>query len=261
MTEEQPGAVDRATSFGAVADAYDALRPSWPATTAGWLVGDPDPGRRLQVLDLGAGTGKLTRALAGLGHDVVAVDPDAAMLARLRRALSAAGHDVQTRVGSAEAIPAQTSEFDAVTVAQAWHWFDADLAMAQCARVLRPGGVLGVAWHRRDESVTWVRRLAETVGRMGDVATRPPDAAPQPSLEFGPVDEAVFDYVLTTTPQGLRRLADTWSYVRLAPDREQKLAAVEELGRANAVQGRVVVPHRTFCYRTYSREVAHGRRG
>jgi ubiquinone/menaquinone biosynthesis C-methylase UbiE len=242
------GAPDPATSFGAFAGAYDALRPSWPASTATWLVGEP--GQGISVLDLGAGTGKLTTTLTGLGHRVIAVDPAEGMLAELTRALPG----VTARVGSAEAIPAGDSSVDAVTVAQAWHWFDPQLAAAECARVLRPGGVLGVAWHSRDESVPWVHELARTVGRMEDIGRRPRAGAPELSQEFSPIEEAVFGYALTTTPEGLRALADTWSYVHLAADRTAKLDAVLAIGRrAAAADGTLVVPHLTRCYRARRR--------
>lgn len=256
----------RATSFGAVADAYDALRPSWPAATAHWLVGEPGAGSRLRVLDLGAGTGKLSLTLAGLGHQVVAVDPDAAMLDRLREVGQATGRQVETRVGSAEAIPAEAAGFDAVTVAQAWHWFDPEPAAAGCARVLREGGVLAVAWHRRDESVPWVHELAEVAGRMEDVVQLPRARRPVLGVDFGPVDEAEFDYSMTLTAAQLRDLADTWSYVRLAEDRGRRLDAVLALGRREAARAardagragaedagddaQLVLPHRTHCYRS-----------
>jgi ubiquinone/menaquinone biosynthesis C-methylase UbiE len=125
----------RRTSFGAAADVYAAVRPDWPAETVSWLTGGAP---ELDVLDLGAGTGKLTAALLDAGHRVVAVDPSEQMLAHLRTVAPAA----DVRDGSAEAIPVADASVDVVTVAQAWHWFDADRAAAQCRRVLRPGGLL-----------------------------------------------------------------------------------------------------------------------
>jgi ubiquinone/menaquinone biosynthesis C-methylase UbiE len=119
------------------------------------------------VLDLGAGTGKLTVTLVAAGHDVLAVDLDQAMLDQLHRDVPGA----RVALGSAEAIPESDGARDAVTVAQAWHWFDPASAAAECARVLRPGGVLGVAWHLRDERVPWVAELSQAVGRSADVKT------------------------------------------------------------------------------------------
>lgn len=231
-------------SFGETAGAYAQHRPEWPASTAHWLVGGrPGP---LRVLDLGAGTGKLTRTLVAAGHAVIAVEPDAGMLEALRREVPAA----DARQGSAEAIPADDGALDAVTAAQAWHWFDHERAAAECARVLRPGGVLGLGWHLRDERVAWTRELSEVVGRPADATAAPRGGALELPPPFGEAVMEIFAYTLTTTPEGLRDLADTWSYVRLAPDRSEKLAAVLALGRRVAdADGRVVVPHLTRCFR------------
>ena len=240
---------NRRTSFGEVAAAYADLRPDWPAATADWLVGaDLRPGGRrpLDVLDLGAGTGKLTSTLVAAGHRVVAVDASEQMLAELRRSVPQA----DARPGTAEQIPVDDASQDAVSVAQAWHWFDEAAAAAECARVLRPGGVLGIGWHIRDEAVPWVAELAEAVGRSGDSTSSRRDGDLALPAPFGPVEHAVFDYVLTTTPEGLRDLADTWSYVYLAPDRQARLDAVLDLGRRAArPDGTLIVPHVTRCYR------------
>jgi len=236
-----------ALSFGAFAGTYAALRPDWPKGTAAWLAGADFDARPKHILDLGAGTGKLTRTLLELGHSVVAADPSADMLDELRGQLPT----VETRVGPAEQIPGTDDEFDVITVAQAWHWFDPKAATAECARVLKSNGLLSVAWHRRDEKVPWLRELAEVVGRMESVSKGPRAERLTVSRPFGPVEESVFDYNLITTPEGLRGLADTWSYVRLAEDREAKLDAVLALGRRAAQpDGRLVIPHQTFCYRT-----------
>jgi ubiquinone/menaquinone biosynthesis C-methylase UbiE len=101
----------------------------------------------LRVADVGAGTGKLTRVVAGLGAEVVAIDPDAAMLAEL----AARVPDVPTFVGTGERIPLTDASADAVVFGQAWHWVDPDAASAEVGRVLRPGGVLGLIWNVRDE--------------------------------------------------------------------------------------------------------------
>ncbi len=240
----------RRTSFGEVASAYADLRPDWPGTTADWLVGrDLRParsGRPVDVLDLGAGTGKLAGTLAAAGHRVVAVDVSEQMLAQLGRAVPSA----DVRVGRAEQIPVDDACVDAVTVAQAWHWFDEAEAVAECARVLRPGGVLGIGWHIRLESVPWVAELAEAAGRSGDSTSSRRGGDLELPPPFGRTDHAVFDYALTTTPEGLRDLADTWSYVYLAPDRQARLDAVLAIGRRAAEpDGTLVVPHVTRCYR------------
>jgi ubiquinone/menaquinone biosynthesis C-methylase UbiE len=114
------------------------------------------PGRR--VLDLAAGTGKLTRLLVPTGAQVVAVEPVAGMRDRLLAALAG---QVDVRDGTAESIPVEDASVDAVTVAQAFHWFDPPRALAELARVLRPGGHLFLVWNTRDRSVDWVRRFGE----------------------------------------------------------------------------------------------------
>src|SRR3954471_855552 len=121
-----------ALSFGSVADAYDRGRPSYPREAAAWLVGE-EP---VTVLELGAGTGKLTEVLVGLGHDVHATDPDEQMLAVLRERLP----DVRTSVAPAEAVPAPDASYDVVVCAQSFHWFDHERALPEIARVLKPGG-------------------------------------------------------------------------------------------------------------------------
>jgi ubiquinone/menaquinone biosynthesis C-methylase UbiE len=154
----------RRTSFGPMATTYDRYRPGWPAPVAAWLTGaepgGPLEGRAaLDVLDLGAGTGKLTRTLAGMGHRVTAVDPSEGMLAVLGASLP----QIATRVGTGEQIPLPDSCVDAVTVAQAWHWMRPGEAGAECARVLRPGGVLGLGWNARSGELPWLRELDELI--------------------------------------------------------------------------------------------------
>jgi SAM-dependent methyltransferase len=109
------------------------------------------------VLDLGAGTGKLTGTLVRLGVEVTAVEPDPGMLAVLRRELPS----VRSLSGRAENIPLPDGSADAVLVGQALHWFDLDRAMPEMARVLVPGGVLAALWNVDDDRVPWVAELAE----------------------------------------------------------------------------------------------------
>ncbi len=143
-----------AAGFGTDANAerYERARPTYPpevVTALAHALGI-GPGRR--VLDLAAGTGKLTRLLAATGADVVAVEP----LAAMRQAFAVAVAGVEVLDGTAEAIPLPDASVDAVTVAQAFHWFDPPRALAEMARVLRLGGGLALVWNERDESVPWV---------------------------------------------------------------------------------------------------------
>ena len=145
-------------SFGRAADAYEQGRPAYPAESVEWMLA---PSRRaepaVRVADVGAGTGKLTRTLVEAGAEVVAIDPDAEML----RALRAHVRGVPTYEGTAERLPLPDESVDAVVLGQAWHWVEPVAGCAEIGRVLRPGGVLGLVWNIRDESVPWVRRLTE----------------------------------------------------------------------------------------------------
>jgi len=241
-------------SFGDVAASYDALRPDWPAATAAWLTGTEPDGplvakAPLDVLDLGAGTGKLTSTVVAAGHRVTAIDPSEGMLAVLAGALP----QVRTVIGSAEQLPFGDAEFDVVTVAQAWHWVDPVVAAAECARVLRPGGLLSIAWHLRSiVAEPWVDELEALTGTpeyqgRESVRQRSGLELPEP---FGEVQRTTFDYGLELTPETLAGVAATWSYVATRDDRDQVLRDVEALGRQAADDtGHLVLPHVTYCHR------------
>ena len=151
---------DRSLSFGSAAAAYERGRPSYPPEAIDWLL----PTGARNVLDLGAGTGKLTTRLVERGLDVVAVDPIPDMLEVLRASLP----ETVALLGTAEEIPLQDNSVDAVLVAQAWHWVDPERAIPEVARVLRPGGRLGLVWNTRDERLGWVRELGRIIGSDGD---------------------------------------------------------------------------------------------
>ncbi|HEX6336075.1 MAG TPA: class I SAM-dependent methyltransferase [Jiangellaceae bacterium] len=146
-----------ASSFGAAAAAYAEHRPDYAHAAMRWAL-EPAPGPR--VLDLGAGTGKLTDTLVALGAEVIAVEPDQAMLTELRRALPT----VRALPGSAEAIPLPAASVDAVLAGNAMHWFDMAVAGPEIARVLAPGGILAGLWNVMDDRVEWVAELARVSG-------------------------------------------------------------------------------------------------
>lgn len=155
MGEQQIRAAAR--GFERNAEAYERSRPSYPAEAVAHLVGHGGIGPGRRVLDLAAGTGKLTRLLVPTGADVVAVDPVAAMRAELVRVLPT----LEVHDGTAEAIPLPDASCDVLTVAQGFHWFDPPAALAEVARVLRPGGHLFLVWNQRDRSADWVRRFGD----------------------------------------------------------------------------------------------------
>jgi len=150
MASLQPGAL----GFDSGARAYERSRPSYPREAVDWLAAALEIGRSSRVVDLGAGTGKFTRLLP---VPAVAVEP----IEGMRRQFVSAVPGVPVIAGVAEAIPLADESVDAVTVAQAFHWFDTDKSLAEIRRVLRPRGRLGLVWNRRDESVPWVARLRD----------------------------------------------------------------------------------------------------
>lgn len=144
-----------AAGFEREADRYVTGRPDYPAGVADWLAEDLRLASGGAVLDLGAGTGKFLQHLRPTGAQLIAVEPVAAMRAHI----AAEQPDVEVREGTAEAIPLLAASVDAVICAQAFHWFATPAALAEIARVLKPGGRLGLIWNVRDNEVPWVRRL------------------------------------------------------------------------------------------------------
>lgn len=242
----------RRTSFGAYAATYDAVRPEWPGRTVAWMLGPPATAMVCRVVDLGAGTGKGTRAIAALGHMVIAVEPSDGMREALTASLRVLPEEVVGRIsalaGEAEDIPVEPGSVDAVTVFQAWHWFNAKAAATECARVLRPGGWLSMGWHHRSEDVGWSRDLSDIVERPEN---QPDDEeAPPVAPEFESSETELFSYRMRQSVEDLVLHASTWSYVAIHPERDRVLDDVRALGRRVADgDGMVVIPMTTRCYR------------
>ena len=208
----------RRLTFGAQAAAYERARPEWPEVAARWLVPE---GAKL-VVELGAGTGKLTRALAALGVPVVAVEPDARMLAVLGE------RGLEGVEGSAESIPVGDSEADGAVAGSSLHWFDLDRALREIHRVLRPHGRFGFGWNHRD-----VRH--PTIAAMSDViyASRPsrqtwgwqredwPNAVTRARL-FRDVEQAMFDHVLVLPRDALDDHLLSYSGLAALPEDERR---------------------------------------
>jgi SAM-dependent methyltransferase len=231
---------DHANSFGPAADVYERARPPYPEEALDWLL----PGGAPRVIDLGAGTGKLTRQIRDRGLSVTAVEPSDGMRAELARAVPG----VPSVAGSAEHVPLPDGSADVVLCAQAWHWVDVERAVPEVARILSPGGRLGLIWNLRDEREDWVRRLGEIIGspemhRRAELGAR-----------FGPVSVREFTW---THWIGLDRLLDlvaSRSAVILLPA-EARAALLDEVrelaGTHPALAGREAfgLPYVTECAR------------
>jgi SAM-dependent methyltransferase len=245
-----PSSTERATSFGAIAADYDRLRPSPPPDAVRWLL----PVKCSVAVDLAAGTGLLTRALAGKVGDIVAVEPDTRMAAVLRTR-SPGVHVVS---GRGEAIPLQDQCADAVLVSAAWHWMTPELAVPEIARVLRDGGRFGVIWTSRDRSVDWLRdldRLREPVevviGTEPSPRHRHDVRLPDPGL-FTDVREASFGFIRPMTIDDLVGMLATYSGLIIAGQAERadalarvRATLVAQFGETTEID----VPMRSLCWR------------
>ncbi len=240
--------------FGAGAAAYDRARPSYPPEMVAWLVEHLRlrPGTR--TCDLAAGTGKLTALLRPSGASLVALEPVEEMGALLRDAAPG----VPLAAATAEALCLADGSLDAVTVAQAFHWFDADRAFAELARVLRVGGRVGLVWNARDRSVDWVDALWSIMDRVEKRAPwrdheRWADSALGERAGFGPLHEATFRHEQDLTVDGVvERFASVSHVAVLPPDqRDAVLGEVRDvLSNHPATRGRstVSIPYRVDAY-------------
>lgn len=231
----------RSLSFGVQAAAYERGRPSYPPEAIDWLL----PTGARDVLDLGAGTGKLTVRLVERGLNVTAVDPIPEMLEVLSTSLP----DTPALLGTAEEIPLPDNSVDSVLVAQAWHWFDPERAIKEVTRVLRPGGRLGLVWNTRDERLGWVKDLGRIVGR-----DEPYDREPSLPDQFVDVARRQVEWTSYLTPQALIDLVASRSYCITSPAdvRNRTLGSVRELlatHPALANSTGLALPYVTVCIR------------
>jgi len=215
----------RASSFGAVAAQYAQHRPGYAEAAIRWCLAPVSGAPPVRVVDVGAGTGILTGALARLGADVVAVEPDQAMLAELRRQLPG----VRALEGSAEALPLPDQSADAVLCGQSMHWFDMNRALPEIARVLRPGGVLAGLWNVDDDRIGWVAELA-ALSRSGTTLSRS-RAIPEADAEqgvlragsswFAPVEEGEFGHGQLRSADSLVAVIATYSGILVMDEAER----------------------------------------
>lgn len=242
-----------AAGFAVAADAYERGRPGYPQDAVDHVVRVLAIGPERTVLDLGAGTGKLTRLLEPTGATIVAVEPVDAMRAELSRR----SPSVRAIAGTAEAIPLEDASVEAAVVAQAFHWFDGERALPEIRRVLRPGGRLGLIWNSRDESVDWVARLTEVIdphrGGAPHFRTggwrRPFERTPS----FGPLHRWRTAHTHQMEPEAVVDRVASISFIAALDDvrRDEVCDRVRELIRTHPdLRGRrlIPLPYRTDVY-------------
>jgi SAM-dependent methyltransferase len=242
--------VPRRLTFGAHADAYERARPAWPEEAARWLV--PDDARL--VVELGAGTGKLTRAVSSLGTRVVAVEPDARMLAVLQR-LGLEGVE-----GSAEAIPFDDGVADAVVAGSSLHWFELELALPEIHRVLRTDGRFAFGWNHRDDRHPAIARMAAAVYEA-QARTRGPrwrgrdwTTELTASGRFRDIEKALFEHVHELPREALRDHLMSYSGVAALTEDERRpvfseVAALLDSDDSVSGDGRLRLPFVVSAYR------------
>jgi len=238
-------------SFELVADVYERARPGYPSEAVDWVAERLDlrPGRT--VLDLGAGTGKLTRGLLDTGARVIAVEPGDAMRAELERAAPGA----EALRGSAEDIPLRNASVDAIAVGQAFHWFRHDVAIPELHRVLRRGGGVAVLWNSRDPDAA----LHQEIGKLIEPFIPPdrPDSEEwaqllEESELFGPLEERRFSFVQELDADMLAERIASVSFVAAAPAAARR-ELDEQLRRvAESLGGRVDFPYLTDAYVSFA---------
>jgi SAM-dependent methyltransferase len=232
-----------ARAFGGAAEVYDRVRPGYPPDAVAWLAGTLRLGPGRTVVDLAAGTGKLTVPLLRTGARVIAVEPSEGMLAVLRRAAPGA----EAIAGTAESIPLRDSSADAIMVAQGFHWFANDQALAEMHRVLRPRGVLGLVWNRRDLTDPAHAALERAIEPWKGDTPRHREGAWRDVLAtsplFAPLAEAEFPNDHELAPGGLVERAASTSFMAALPD-DERHEALAELSRFEARAPKpIVLPH------------------
>jgi SAM-dependent methyltransferase len=243
-----------ASGFDQGADVYEQARPSYPPDAVAWLAEHLQIGTGTRVADIAAGTGKLTRLLTPLGPRLVAVEPVIGM----RTTFTEMCPGVPMVASTAEQLPFAGGALDAITVAQGFHWFDGPVALAEFARVLRPGGRLGLVWNARDRSNDLVDQLWSIMDRVEKRAPwrmheRWSDSAFVEQDDFGVLHEATFHHEQVLTPEQVLDRFRSVSHIAVLPPDEQEqvigeIRTVLETHPRSAGQEHVAIPYRVDAY-------------
>ncbi len=245
MSDVHPAA---SGGFSAAAAEYERARPGYPDEAIAWIVERLGLGPEKNVLDLAAGTGKLTRALVPSGARVVAVEP----IDEMREQLFAAVPDVDAFDGTAEQIPLPDGSVDAVACGQAFHWFRTEEALREIHRVLVPGGGLALIWNVRDLSDSLQARLQDIITPYGAEVRSHRDIAPETSIAasglFGPVEQRSWPYVQRLSRAHLvDRIASTSYIAILDPDARAGVLS-QVLEAAEGMPEPIAIPYTTDVY-------------
>ncbi|MGH3717096.1 MAG: class I SAM-dependent methyltransferase [Micromonosporaceae bacterium] len=261
-------------SFGTAAALYDRVRPRYHPDAIRWALGSADPsasagseasagsgasaGGVAEVVDLGAGTGILSRQLIELGYGCQPVEPDEQMRAQCDASLrSAYGAAARTALaGSAEDIPLPDGSVDAVIAGQAYHWFDPATAHPEIARVLRPGGVFAPIWNIRDESEPWVAELTTVLRSQDGSGIHAGWKGVSLDDCFDGTEQKTFRHAVRHTPESLLDLLRSRSYYLTGDDERRELLERELrelIARRLAGQDEFDLPYVTVAYRARRR--------
>jgi SAM-dependent methyltransferase len=239
------------TRFGTAADTYHRLRPSPPPVTVDWLLGAPNGARIRTAAEFGAGTGLFTTPLAERVRTVYAIEPDARMRARL----GAYCPDVTVLDGTAEHLPLPDGSVDAVLSHSAWQWVDPALAFPEIARVLVPGGLLGVSWTMPDRRIGWRAKLDEITGRDGESGRGPGRFEVPPGAGFDVPEQFSHPWTKRMTVDDLVASLGTYDHVLGLSDMDRALV-LENCrtylnGNPATSRGIIEVPFVTVGFRTH----------